>query len=86
MAILPLRTADEFSDAASTPIRSGEKGATGRQAVVQCLADGHLDLLGGRPDAGGVEDRPHRVGDADAFADTTSDDSRGFVVVCRVTP
>ena len=35
---------------------------------MQCLADGHLDLLGGRPGAGGVEDRPHRVGDADAFA------------------
>jgi hypothetical protein len=36
--------------------------------LVQRLADGHLDLLGGRPGAGGVEDRPHGVGDADAFA------------------
>ena len=44
--------ADEFGDAASEPIGSGNKRATGRQAFVQCLADGHLDLLGGRSGAG----------------------------------
>ncbi|MDX6610622.1 MAG: hypothetical protein QOF85_2547 [Solirubrobacterales bacterium] len=60
--------ADEFGDAASTPIGSGEKRATGHQASVQRLAHGHLDLLGGRPGGGRVEDRPHRVSNADAFA------------------
>ena len=59
---------DEIGDATSTPIGSGEKRATGRQAFVQRLAHSHLDLLGGRPGAGSVEDRPHGVGDADAFA------------------
>ena len=40
-------------------------GSSGLRAV---LGGRHLDLLGGRPGAGRIEDRPHWVGDADAFA------------------
>jgi hypothetical protein len=59
--------ADETGDAASTPIGSGKKRSTGRQASVQRLSHSHFKLLGLHfPDH--VDERSRRGGQDESFA------------------